>query len=65
MEHFLLFSLFNAFPEEWRKILKTNKNSISSITHGLIQSDTFYVLKGKKSISKLLNQSHYMTVLFL
>ena len=26
VEHFLLFSLFNAFPEEWRKILKTNKN---------------------------------------
>ena len=22
VEHFLLFSLFNAFPEEWRKILK-------------------------------------------
>ena len=29
VEHFLLFSLFNAFPEEWRKKLKTNKNSVS------------------------------------
>ena len=33
VEHFLLFSLFNAFPQEWRKMLKTNKNSISSKTH--------------------------------
>jgi len=24
VEHSLLLSLFNAFPEEWRKILKTN-----------------------------------------
>ena len=39
VEHFLLFSLFNAFPEEWRKILKTNKTSISSETHNLIQTD--------------------------
>ena len=25
VEHFLLFSLCNALPEEWRKVLKTNK----------------------------------------
>ena len=48
VEHFLLFSLFNAFPEEWRKILKTNKNSISSITHDLIQSDFILCIEGKK-----------------
>ena len=48
VQHFLLFSLFNAFPEEWRKILKTNKNSISSITHDLIQSDFFLRIEGKK-----------------
>ena len=65
VEHFLLFSLFNAFPEEWRKILKTNKNSISSKTHDLIQTDFKLCIEGKKSISKILNQSHYMTVLFL
>ena len=48
VEHFLLFSLFNAFPEEWRKILKTNKNSISSKTHDLIQTDFKLRIEGKK-----------------
>ena len=48
VEHFLLFSLFNAFPEEWRKILKTNKNSISSKTHDLIQNDFKLRIEGKK-----------------
>ena len=48
VEHFLLFSLFNAFPEEWRKILKTNKNSISSKTHDLIQTDFKLCIEGKK-----------------
>ena len=48
VEHFLLFSLFNALPEEWRKILKTNKNFISSITHDLIQSDFILRIEGKK-----------------
>ena len=48
VEHFLLFSLFNAFPDEWHKILKTNKNSISSVTHGLIQSDFILRIEGKK-----------------
>ena len=48
VEHFLLFSLFNAFPEEWRKILKTNKNSISSQTHDLIQTDFKSRIEGKK-----------------
>ena len=47
LEHFLLFSLFNAFPEEWRKILKTNKNSISSKTHDLIQTDFNLRIEGK------------------
>ena len=48
LEHFILFSLFNALPEEWRKILKTNKNSIYSITHDLIQSDFILCIEGKK-----------------
>ena len=48
VEYFLFFSLFSAFPEEWRKILKTNKNSISSITHDLIQSDFILRVEGKK-----------------
>ena len=48
VEHFLLFSLFSAFPEEWRKILKTNKNYISSITHDLILSDFILRIEGKK-----------------
>ena len=49
VEHFLLFSLFNAFPEKWRKILKTNKNSISSKTHDLIQTDFKLCIKEEKS----------------
>ena len=49
VEHFLLFSLFNAFPQEWRKILKTNKNSISSKTHDLIQTDFELRIEGKKA----------------
>ena len=48
VEHFLLFSLINAFPEKWRKILKTNKNSISSKTHNLIQTDFNLRIEGKK-----------------
>ena len=65
VEHFLLFSLFSALPEEWRKILKTNKTSISSETHDLILTDFKLRIEGKKSISKTLNQSYYMTVFFL
>jgi len=48
VEHFLIFSLFNAFAEEWRKMLKTNKNSISSKTHDLIQTDFNLRIEGKK-----------------
>ena len=48
VEHFLLFSLFSAFPEEWRKILKTNKTSISSETHDLILTDFKLRIEGKK-----------------
>ena len=51
VKHFLLFSLFNAFPEEWRKILKTNKNSISSETYDLIQTDFNLRIKGKKKVN--------------
>ena len=48
VEHFLLFSSLNAFPEEWPKILKTNKISISSKTHNLIQTDFNLRIEGKK-----------------
>ena len=48
VEHFLIFSLFNAFPQEWRKILKTNENSISSKAHDLIQTDFELRIEGKK-----------------
>ena len=64
VEHFLLFSLCNALPEECRKVLKTNKNTIRSKTH-LIQTDFILRIEGKKSICKVLNLSHYMTVSFL
>ena len=48
VEHFLLFSLLNAFPEEWRQILKTNKFPISSKTHDLIQTDFNLCIERKK-----------------
>ena len=60
VEHFLLFSLFNAFPQEWRKILKTNKNSISSKTHILIQTDFNLRIEGKKiNLQNLQSKSLY------
>ena len=59
-EHFLLFSLFNAFPEEWRKILKKNKNSISSETYDLIQTDFNLRIQGKKvNLQNLKSKSLY------
>ena len=48
VEHFLRFSLCNALPEEWCKILKNNKNTISSKTHDLIQTDFILRIEGKK-----------------
>ena len=65
VEHFLLFSLFNAFPQEWRKVLKLNKSSISSKTHDLIPTDFNLRIEGKKIIFKISKRSHYMKVLFL
>ena len=60
VEHFLLFSLFNAFPEEWRKILKKNKNSISSETYDLIQTDFNLRIQGKKvNLQNLKSKSLY------
>ena len=47
VEHFLFFSLFNAFPQEWRKVLKINKTSISSKTHDLIPTDFNLRIEGK------------------
>ena len=60
VEHLLLFSLFNAFPEEWRKILKINKNSISSETYDLIQTDFNLRIQGKKvNLQNLKSKSLY------
>ena len=56
--HFLLFSLHNAFPEEWRKIL--NKNSICSKTHYLIQTDFILCIEGKNvNLKNLKSKSLY------
>ena len=65
VKHFLLFILFNAFPQEWRKVLKTSKSSISSKTHDLIPTDFNLRIEEKIIIFKIFNRSHYMKVLFL
>jgi len=60
VEHFLLFSLYNALPEEWRKILKTNKNTICSKTHYLIQTDFILRIERKKvNLQSLKSKSLY------
>ena len=47
IEHFLLFSILNAFPQEWRKTLKENKPSVSSNTSNLISSEFYMHIKGE------------------
>ncbi|KAL9964077.1 hypothetical protein ACROYT_G027656, partial [Oculina patagonica] len=60
VEHFILFSLFSALPEEWRKLLKINKNSISSETYDLIQTDFNLRIQGKKvNLQNLKSKSLY------
>ena len=55
-----LISLCNALPEEWHKILKTNKNSICSKTHYLIQADFILRIEGKKvNLQSLKSKSLY------
>ena len=48
IDHFLLFSLFAAFPQEWCKVLKADKISISSKTHDLILDDFYLRIEGKR-----------------
>ena len=65
VDHFLLFSLPNAFPEEWHKILRTNENSISSKTHNLTQTDFSLRIEGKKiNFQNLKSKSLYDTLIF-
>ena len=65
VDHFLLFGLPNAFPEEWHKILRTNENSISSKTHNLIQTDFSLRIEGKKiNFQNLKSKSLYDTLIF-
>ena len=45
-------------------MLNTNEKSVSSKIHDLIQID-FNLPIGKRTISKILNRSHYMTILFI
>ena len=65
VEHFLLFSLFNAFPQEWRKVLKINKTSISSKTHDLIPTDFDLRIEGRKiNFQNLQSKSLYESFVF-
>ena len=65
VDHFLLFSLPNAFPEEWRKILRTNENFISSKTNNLTQTDFNLRIEGKKvNFQNLKSKSLYDTLIF-
>ena len=48
IEHFLLFSLFAAFPQEWCKVLKTDQISIASKTNDLIPDDFYLRIEGKR-----------------
>ena len=47
IEHFLLFSIFSAIPQEWRKTLKANKLSVSLNTRNIIPGDFYLHIKGK------------------
>ena len=48
VNHFLLFSLANALPKEWRKMLKTNETP-NPLNQGLVDFTRFSLfLEGKK-----------------
>ena len=49
VEHFFLFSLLSAIPEDWRKTLKNNKSSISSNTHHTIPTAFYPRIEGRKT----------------
>ena len=44
---FLLFSIFSAIPQEWRKTLKANKLSVSLNTRNIIPGDFYLHIEGK------------------
>ena len=48
IEHFLLFSLLAAFPQEWCKVLKTDTISIASKTNDLFPDDFYLRIEGKR-----------------
>ena len=62
IEHFLLFRLLAAFPQEWCKVLETDKIYIASKTNDLFPDDFYLRIEGKRvdfrSLqSKLLHES--------
>ena len=64
VDHFLIFRLFNAFPQEWRKELKLNRASIyGNRQHQNLSSFTLCIDGKKKSLDKLFSKSLYQIFL--
>ena len=64
IDHFLIFRLLNAFPQEWRKELKLNRASIYGNTqHQNLSSFTLCIDGKKKSLDKLFSKSLYQIFL--
>ena len=62
MDHYFLFSLFCAIPEEWRRLLKTNENA--ALLHDcFVDLDTFSLhLGGKRvDVEKIQSKQLYET----
>ena len=60
VDHFLIFRLLNAFPQEWRKELKLNRASIYGNTqHQNLSSFALCIDGKKKSLDKLFSKSLY------
>ena len=60
IEHFLLFSILSAIPQEWRKTLKANKLSVSLNTRNIIPGDFYLHIKGKiTNLEKLHSKEIY------
>ena len=65
IEHFLLFSIFSAIPQEWRKTLKANKLSVSLNTRNIIPGDFYLHIKGKiTNLEKLHSKEIYDSLIF-
>ena len=58
-------SSLSAFPQEWRKVLKINKTSISSKTHDLIPTDFDLRIEGRNiNFQNLQSKSLYESFVF-